>query len=137
MIDLIIGDRVKTQVPPVNVFELVTTGMSGDGDHDEENTQLGGHDTIVQYIEILNAVSAMGWNARCGEDEAIYGVVRAKATELGLDPDRLQDWYGDMVGRDITCDGQRAMLTGVEVFWYNANGEKFNVTVKGLINPND
>jgi hypothetical protein len=137
MIDLVIGSKVRTKAPPVNTFELVTTGMSGDGDYDEENSLFGDHDIIVKWIEILNAVSAMGWNARCGNDDGVYEVVRAKALEIGIEANIAEDTYSDMVGSDIFCDGQRAMLTGVEVFWYNANGEKFNVEVKGLIDPHD
>lgn len=135
MIELIIGERVKAKVPPVNTYELVSTGMSGDGDHDEKNSTFGNYEEITKWIEILNAVSAMGWNARCGADRAIYKVIREKAAEIGIDPKTAEYVYSDMVGPDITCEGQRAMLTGVEVFWYNANGEKFKVEVKGLINP--
>ena len=134
MLELKIGKEIKAPKPPVNTYELIVTGMSGDGDHDEKTSEFGDHESILKYCEVLNAVSQLPWNTRCDETP-IYPVIKAKAAELGLDPTETVDWYQEMVGHDITCEDRRAMLVGIEVFWYDAEGKKFQVEVIGQVNP--
>lgn len=126
---LIIGHPCSQDTPPVNTYELVTTSMSGDGDHDEENSQFGDYDTILKYAELLDAVLDLSWNARC-EESNIWPVLATKAFELGLDQKRAEDWYREMVGRDVTCDDRYAMLTGYNLYWYDVNGKKFEVLIE-------
>lgn len=136
MIKLTIGTRVKTPFIPIDTYELVVTGMSGDGDHYEKTSDYGDQEQIAEWINILNAVSNLGWNARCGDDNAVFAAISQRAKELEIDPDEAKDWYSDMVGSDITTNnGLRAMFTGVEVFWYDPDGNKFNVNVEGVITP--
>jgi len=136
MIKLTIGTRVQTSFTPIDMYELVVTGMSGDGDHYEKTSDYGDQEQIAEWINILNAVSGLGWNARCCDDDAVFAAISKRAEELETDPEEAVDWYSDMVGSDITSnDGLHAMFTGAEVFWYDPDGEKFNVNVEGLITP--
>lgn len=127
---LIIGQPIKAVLPPVSVYELVATGMSGDGDHYAKHSEFGDHDTIMPYVELLFALNNMDWNDKC-EESIIAEVLGAKATELGLDVNHATDWFHDMVGNDITSDGScYAMLNGIELFWYDATGQKFQAEIK-------
>lgn len=124
-----IGKPIVAEIPPVNTYELVATGMSGDGDHYEESSHFGGLDEIMPYVQLLHALETMNWNATC-EEKHIDRVLKTTAAEVGLDLDHASDWFHDMVGHDITSEDRYAMLNGIEMFWYDVNGQKFEVEIK-------
>ena len=128
-LELKIGKQVKTKVPPVNIFELVATGMSGDADHYKHTSHFGDHDSIMPYVQLLYTLENMNWNAKC-EERNVDELLKITAIELGLKEDEATDWYGEMVGYDITCDSRRAMLNGIKMFWYDETGKKFEVEIK-------
>lgn len=128
-LELIIGKSVKTEVPPISIYELVATGMSGDGDHYAKNSKFGDLDSIMPYVKLLYTLENMHWNAKC-ESACIDEVLKTKSKELGLNINHASDWFHDMVGNDITSNDRYAMLNGIEMFWYDSRGKKFEVEIK-------
>jgi hypothetical protein len=80
----------------------------------------------MQFLEL-------SWNV-VREMSSISPAIRARAIEIEMDPEQAINWYWDMVGMDITCEGQLAMLTDVQVFWWSPFSEKYMVKVEGLNN---
>lgn len=128
-LELKIGKPVEVKVSPTNVYELVATGMSGDADHYEHSSHFGDLDSIMPYVQLLHILDKMDWNSKC-DYRNVDALFKITAGELGLDVAKTADWFYGMVGKDITCEGQRAMLDGIKMFWYDANGQKFAVEIK-------
>jgi hypothetical protein len=80
----------------------------------------------MQFLEL-------SWNV-VREMSSISPAIRARAIEIEMDPEQAINWYWEMVGMDIMCEGRQAMLTDVQVFWWGPFGEKYKVEVEGLNN---
>lgn len=128
----VIGNPVENNAVKHSVFELSVEGMSGDADHHEINTQTGSEEKLIPYIRILQHVEKLDWNSLIDED-CVKEAITEKAEELGLDVDRITDWFSDMVGRDITNDSRRAVMSDFGVYWYDEEGVKYHVTVEDVI----
>jgi hypothetical protein len=126
MIKLIIGERIYPKAPSVHVFELVTTGMSGDADAYKDNSFTGTYDEIAVKVGILEVISRYdSWN-----EAKIVEALQEHAEAIGLDYRVLHNFWVDAVGGDVTNEGSLAALEGYQVFWYNQIGEKFKVDVQ-------
>lgn len=129
---LVIGQPVTNNEVKRSVFELSVEGMSGDADHHEISTQTGSEEKLIPYIQILQHVEKLHWNSLI-DQECVQEAIAEKAEELGLDVNRITDWFSDMVGRDITSDSRQAVMTDFGVYWYDEAGVKYHVTIEDAI----
>lgn len=132
-----IGNEVRLPAPPLDVYILTLTFMSGDGDvYDTEEMRYSCEADLQYALEYIVAYENVDWNARCdfrntrdlcngiGVTEPDYRRKDLSDQECVLS-DLLNCW-----GYDKFSDGDRlAMLTEFKVYYYDIDGRKFDVTV--------
>ena len=135
-ITLKIGDPVGEK-NPTDVFELEVEYMSGDADAYETETfkfkslddKEDGLFTLSNALAILRAyeeASTTKWNDLCGIDPSDLPDI------LGIDAKIINEANsaGFFPG-DVTCDHQvMAMFDGYELFYFDINGIKHDVTIE-------
>lgn len=111
-----------------NTFELIVEYMHGDADGTTYQTFYYPHPALTGQLEsdMIGVVAALGED----RDEVVEAI-RTAYQEAGVDNAELEaERIGDQLYEgDITCDGERATLVDSELFFYNEDGVKHDVTV--------
>lgn len=112
---------------PVWVYELITEYMHGDDDGDTSRTKYFGleeEDTLKLSLLALEQVSG-----RCDYAEIMSDVAMAQGIDEEQAEDMGQDFDNTFSEMDMTCEGEVASLTDVQLYWYDENGQRFKVDV--------
>lgn len=128
--DVIIGSPVKRKEKK-NLYEVKLECMSGDADAYHTNgSSFSDKQQMIDYVTIALAISeAMSSGYARDIEEVVDELEKVLSPEL-FESVEDGDEISDMCGGDVTCDGQYlAAITGVEVFWYDENGTKFNCEI--------
>jgi len=113
-----------------NMYELVSNYMHGDGDGETVNTIFfEGNQEGIDRLKLFLAA----YEHICQDDDFEY--LDDKATEffksIGIAEDEAEDlgaeFRDDFYEGDITCDGNAAAFVGIDLFYWNEFGVKFEV----------
>jgi hypothetical protein len=125
-------NKVPVPPPPVNQFMLKVECMSGDAD--EYKTQTYHHplnepEEFAKYVQILGAFFRLNWNEGCDEAR-VKCAIHSMAKELDLCGQEAVEWYTDLVGGDVTSNGEylrRPM--SMNTYMYDEHGNQFEIQV--------
>jgi hypothetical protein len=126
MVELKIGKQVS--IPTYeNMYELTVGFMHGDADGDTDRTI---HYTLAEEDKLkLDLLLIEGLDdGEYLEDQAAE-ILAANGIE---DPDNeiAENFSDEFYEGDMTCEGNGAPITSVELYFYDANGVKYEVEVK-------
>lgn len=111
---------------PTNCYRLTITSMSGDADAYNTN-----HFDDLDEKEILDYINIIITSWQIGDDKydeyKLIAAIESKGEELGYE--YPMDVFGDLVGYDVTCEGEYASLDEIKVTYFNEHGIEFKVDV--------
>jgi hypothetical protein len=127
--DFIIEKAIPAEKAPKDIYRLHVVGMSGDADHYETNTR-DFSDMQEPKMRKIIAIMIAGFQTHCLYNDKLQDEAIEKAAE-GTDIKYPTDVYTDMVGYDITNDGQtRCSPDEMYVTWFNCFGTEHKVAIE-------
>lgn len=122
-----IGDKIKPNVNPTNVYKLVISNMSGDADaYKKTKTFLGkDQEPLIKDLIDLCKWSQSDWPRRDDIKKKYREIINNhKIFEEDLDP-------SDIITNDVTTDHQYICRPSVvSLTWFDENGEEHSVSYK-------
>ena len=124
--ELKIMGPVRLEKNPINKYRLHVNAMSGDADSYEINIMdLDDLDVLLKYVKILGIRWYMKGDIY--SDSSVNKAIEEKSEELGMEDAR--DLYSDLVGYDVTSQGQYASCEDIKVTYFDSNGIEHNVLI--------
>lgn len=117
-----IGKKIIIPPNPTNVYKLVISNMSGDGDAYIDTITFFRKDEEVileDFIELC-AYAKRCWDKT--EIENCYNNLMDKY------PDFAKEYDGEIITRDVTRNHERMCIPSVsKITWFDENGDEFKV----------
>jgi len=124
-------NKAITEDNPTNKMRLHVVGMSGDADHFETNTR--DYDTVEQMLPAFRMMIRGFQTAGLYDKKVLEMAIEMEGERLDEgNPDYkpyAQDIYSELVGYDVTCEGERCMPDRMYVTWFNDFGVEHELTI--------
>lgn len=132
MITVKIGKYIKEPARPKNVWAVEHQQMSGDADaYNDYSKGFSDYDEMITYLTILLAIvkiqsNGYGTNVAYVEKE----LKKVLTPELYAKEIEKSDFVSEVCGYDVTCQGCLAAAQDPDVFWYDADGVKYECNIE-------
>lgn len=125
----ILFKTTKVQMP-TDVYTIESRWMSGDADAYETFIQTFNLQQLSELDKVMHTLQWLKANPKNPLDKERNDVYANPYYDFRGDDDGREvtdvDWFDD-VPHDVTYEGYPAKLTEVNVFYYDENGDKWNV----------
>lgn len=128
-----VGKYIPPPVAPKNEWHVELQQMSGDADaYDTGGAIFKNYDDMIEYLTVALEIEKI---QNDGEGRQVEDV--ETELKLVLNPElfkRVQDtdYVSEICGYDVTCEGCLASVEGIEVFWYDTAGVKYECDIEQL-----
>ena len=124
-----IGSPVKKKEKK-SIWEVELSCMSGDADAYHTNGGLfKDKQKMLDYVTIATAIAEAMEDGYAREVHEVEDRIEKVLTPELFKRVKNGDDIWDMCGGDVTCEGYLAAIDGIDVFWYDENGVKFECEV--------